>query len=498
MVRYVIVQAGGKGTRLKRLTANKPKALLPLWGKPMLFHLFDRFPDARFIIIGDYKIDVLRRYLAAFATVSHDIVDGRGHAKTCAGLRDALRLVPDDTPFLYIWSDLVLPEDFTLPETDGHHIGISQGFRCRWKYEDGRISEEPSEDHGIAGFFLFQDKKVLEDVPQDGAFVRWLSGRDIPFRALPLAGVREFGLLEEYERLPTSHCRPFNSVDIGERTVVKKATNEFGARLAQREIAWYKAAREYGLSCIPRITSFQPLVMERVEGRHPFALPRDADKPAILRNIMHALAEIHEAATVPADAASIQEAYVDKTFARLDKVCECIPFFDEPEIRINGVSYPNPVHRRRALEQLVAAYRPERFCFIHGDCTFSNTLVRPDGSVVFIDPRGYYGHTELFGDVAYDYAKLYYSLAGNYDQFNRRRFRLLIGEKGVELEIDSNGWEAYDALFQSLLPEGVTMRQIRLLHGIIWLSLTTYAWDDYDSICGAFYNGVRCLAGAGL
>jgi len=30
--------------------------------------------------------------------------------------------------------------------------------------------------------------------------------------------------------------------------------------------------------------------------------------------------------------------------------------------------------------------------------------------VVFIDPRGYFGTTDLFGDVAYDWAKLLYSV----------------------------------------------------------------------------------------
>ena len=34
---------------------------------------------------------------------------------------------------------------------------------------------------------------------------------------------------------------------------------------------------------------------------------------------------------------------------------------------------------------------------------------------------------------------------------------------------------------------------MRLLLAIIWLSLTTYAWEDYDSICGAFYNGLLYL-----
>ena len=34
---------------------------------------------------------------------------------------------------------------------------------------------------------------------------------------------------------------------------------------------------------------------------------------------------------------------------------------------------------------------------------------------------------------------------------------------------------------------------MKILLAIIWLSLTTYAWQDYDSICGAFYNGLYYL-----
>ena len=33
---HIIVQAGGKGTRLEHLTANKPKALVPVENLPML------------------------------------------------------------------------------------------------------------------------------------------------------------------------------------------------------------------------------------------------------------------------------------------------------------------------------------------------------------------------------------------------------------------------------------------------------------------------------
>ena len=34
---------------------------------------------------------------------------------------------------------------------------------------------------------------------------------------------------------------------------------------------------------------------------------------------------------------------------------------------------------------------------------------------------------------------------------------------------------------------------MKVFLAITWLSLTTYAWEDYDSICGAFYNGLYYL-----
>ena len=37
------------------------------------------------------------------------------------------------------------------------------------------------------------------------------------------------------------------------------------------------------------------------------------------------------------------------------------------------------------------------------------------------------------------------------------------------------------------------LTSLAFLLSIIWLSLTTYAWEDYDSICGAFYNGLYYL-----
>ena len=76
---YIIIQAGGLGTRLGHLTKNKPKAIVPVNNLPIIFHMFRKYPDKKFIIIGDYKFDVLKKYLQNFAKVQYMLVKAEGN-----------------------------------------------------------------------------------------------------------------------------------------------------------------------------------------------------------------------------------------------------------------------------------------------------------------------------------------------------------------------------------------------------------------------------------
>lgn len=491
-IEYIIVQAGGKGTRLEHLTANKPKALVPVENLPMLFHLFRKFPDKRFVIIADYKKDVMRAYLEAFADVKYQIVEAEGTG-TCSGVRQALDLVPEHKPFMLVWSDLILPDGFELPVEDGDYIGISQTFPCRWLYRGGQFREERSVEHGVAGLFVFREKSRLDQVPVSGELVRWMQGQNMTFAEIGLAGTREFGILAEYEALTKEKCRPFNKMTIDGDIVIKEPVDEQGRKLAEKECAWYEAARKQGVSGIPKIYDTQPLRMERISGKNIYeytALPEE-EKLAILKKLVAMLRALHDGTVIPADSFSLKEAYYNKTMDRLHKIRDLVPFADQRTIRINGRECRNVFFYRRELEQALEAIRCERFTFIHGDCTFSNMMLRDDRDPVMIDPRGYFGFTQLYGDPNYDWAKLYYSLVGNYDRFNLKDFRLTIRENEVELRIVSNGWEALEEEFFRL--SGADPKVLRLLHAVIWLSLTTYAWQDYDSICGAFYQGLCYL-----
>lgn len=488
---YIIVQAGGKGSRLGYLTKNKPKALVPVENLPMLFHLFDRYPDKRFVIIADYKKEVLREYLECFAKVKYQVVDAGGDG-TCAGIKQAVDLIPDQEPFLLLWSDLILPEHLEWPEPEEDYIGISATFPCRWSYRDGKFYEERSAKHGVAGFFLFAEKGKLRDVPDNGELVRWMQQEGMKFRELSLAGTREFGVLEEYRRLEQEKCRPFNKITMTEDKVVKEAIDEQGRGLALRECRWYEKARKLQIGALPEVYGVNPLVLERIRGKniYEYDLPY-VDKKAILIKLVDALKKLHKTERAPVDTFSLREAYYHKTFQRINPLRDLIPLARRPVIRINGRDCRNIFFHKRELEAKLARIPCEGFCFIHGDCTFSNMMLREDGTPVLLDPRGYFGFTELYGDPLYDWGKLYYSIAGNYDRFNLKDFRLDIGRDEVDLQIASNHWEDMEQDFFSLT--GTDEADIKLLHAVIWLSLSSYAWQDYDSVCGAFYNGLYYL-----
>lgn len=496
---YIIVQAGGKGTRLGSLTANKPKALVPVNNLPMLFHLFRRFPKTRFVIIADYKADVMRRYLAAFADVQYLIVDAAGASGTCGGLSAAMEKIPEKQPFLLIWSDLVLPEDFVLPQEEEDYIGLSEGFPCRWRYMQDRFEEIPSSNCGVAGLFWFKDKTTLANVPSSGEFVKWLKNENRVFKTLPLPGTKEYGLpscfVEKSNTQPQFRCRPFNTIRILENgRISKTGIDEQGCALAVREIAWYRHVAALGFAHIPCIYSYKPLTMEYINGKNIFEYRLDTtQRLMILKRLIGCLRELHTLESVPTDYFSIYETYFGKTWERLCRVRDLIPFADQQYININGKSCRNVFFNRRILEEKIASYHCKYFVLLHGDSTFSNMLLNQELNPVLIDPRGYFGYTEFYGDPAYDWAKLYYSVVGNYDQFNRGKFTLEIGQEGIILRIDSNGWEDMEDAFFDLLADEVDKDTIRLIHSLIWLSLTTYAWEDYDSICGAFYNGLYYL-----
>lgn len=194
----IIIQAGGKGTRLEGLTRNKPKCLVPVNNLPIIFYAFQKFRDSEFIIIADYKTDVLEKYLNVFASEYNFRIIKAEKKGTASGIKEAIEAFADDEPFMIMWCDLILSNNFKIPELCANYIGISKDFECRWSYIDNKFEKIPSKDNGVAGLFIFANKSFLNGLPEEGALVGWLQKQDIKFKELSLYGSKEIGTLISY------------------------------------------------------------------------------------------------------------------------------------------------------------------------------------------------------------------------------------------------------------------------------------------------------------
>ena len=397
----------------------------------------------------------------------------------------------------------------SYPMTSGakaqNFIGISGDFECRWSFrvdkshKNGHFINKPSYKDGVAGLFIFANKQCLKNLPKSGALVEWLATQDIAFTPLDLAHSKEIGTLLVYtETNPLSLTRPFNKIEFRDNLAIKTPLDAQGKAIAQKEVRWYEFVQNLGFSQIPQIYAFNPLTMKKIKGKniYEYECLLKSQKKEILGKIIDSLKTLHNLTPkIPAVQSDCVETYITKTYDRLALVDSLIPFARDEFIKINGRYYKNALFDKPKIASLITAHFPSEFALIHGDPTFSNMLFDSFAmQVVLIDPRGYFGQTRFFGDADYDFAKLYYSLCGDYDQFNRKKFTLLISENEVELAIKSSGWSDMSEEFFDLLPN-VSKDKIKLLHALIWLGLTAYAWEDYDSICAAFYYGTMLLEG---
>ena len=116
---------------------------------------------------------------------------------------------------------------------------------------------------------------------------------------------------------------------------------------------------------------------------------------------------------------------------------------------VNGIKIRNIHYYCDTIKTKITDCIKNRWYYniIHGDTHLGNILLDKDDNLFFIDPRGYFGESKLFGLCEYDYAKLLFGLSG-YSVFDN----MIINE----LEINNNNIEIdfikkYEFIFEEKL-----------------------------------------------
>jgi mannose-1-phosphate guanylyltransferase len=117
-----LVLIGGFGTRLRPITYSVPKQLIPIAGKPMLYHVLDLLPpevDEALLATG-YKADVIEAYVRAHRPrVAVRTITESEPLGTGGGMRNAGDDISD--PFVLLNSDVIA--DVNVAEMISYHRG---------------------------------------------------------------------------------------------------------------------------------------------------------------------------------------------------------------------------------------------------------------------------------------------------------------------------------------------------------------------------------------
>ncbi len=171
-----IIPVAGSGSRLRPVTLETPKAMVPVAGKPVLEYLLDQVTGMGIrdvVLVISPSGDAIRRFvgrrddLEARYVVQHEPL-GIGHAvRLCGDL-------VDDEPLLVLLGDVIYLSDFAFltDESRGNAIGVKRvdGDLSRYglvEIEDGRITrlvekpDHPVSNLAIAGIYGFSNPRPL-------------------------------------------------------------------------------------------------------------------------------------------------------------------------------------------------------------------------------------------------------------------------------------------------------------------------------------------------
>ena len=525
-IENVVIVAGGLNTRMKDLSVF-PKILFPLQeSSSILAHDVEQFEGKKvYLVINEKYYDMVVNYCQRNSIELKDIIKTSNTDGSANTLKEISEYLPTENTLL-VWSDLII-EHFPLLEslsklTDKNHVIFTQEGSYRFKVVESNnccfphrvaiypVAPPKPEDEtavcgNVPGIYFYKELPDFSKIPENYhnydylEFIAEFYSEDTELCSVGTSLI-EFRDREKFKEYYTKdseeHSIPrfFNTLNIDreKKTLTKTCTNPEYAHLIVKEQNWYGKVKQAGFDGVPKViggsntsdNSKASITMELLEGYETASeYSRGKSQEEIkkmVEKIIEKAEELHKH-TCPVEFVDVQEDYeeefINKVFRRCDSIKDMLINYDREKLgRLLAKACSVLYHSKCKIGIMPNT----TYSLIHGDLNGSNVMYNPKTEdVKFIDPRGYFGKTKVYGPEEYDFAKILYFISG-YDSFNKGRAIY-------------NDWKFEQVLETWNIPDKLMTWYNWIILGIIWIALAQYIGQDIMKANLAYEHGMEIL-----
>jgi HAD superfamily hydrolase (TIGR01509 family) len=477
IIDYIVIVASGSGTRLYPLTKYIPKILVTFDNVPFIEKLINYWKKYcnNIIIIhnSEYK-NMINFYISKYDNIkliSFDNITG-----TADTINKTITNEYYGKNILFTWCD-ILPDE-NIDEIFNNNTIFTYGNECRYKIHNNNIILDSKGNiigiYFIKNYYGIKYYTIGDDICD--VFIKNFNNFD-EYKINKLIDIGDIHKFNYYNK--PLQTRFFNKITFFDKYIIKESINNQGNDIIKKEINWYLNINHF--NNIPQFEIINDKIkLEFICGNPVYNVINHQNKQHIINLIYDKLKILHTKTIIVNTNDNINniiyESY-DKIIYRVNLI--------KPLINLFNINNVNGIHINHTLIEILNHCKnilllniDNEYSFIHGDCTFSNILIN-NNDLFFIDPRGYFGNSLIYGPKEYDYAKIMYSISG-YDLFNLNY--------NFSINID-NGILTFDipTMFDNL--DFIINDKIKAWFIIIWFGLAQYNSNNILKCISSYYNG---------
>jgi NDP-sugar pyrophosphorylase family protein/mannose-6-phosphate isomerase-like protein (cupin superfamily) len=427
----VLITCAGLGTRLKKLTKNINKTLLPINNRAIISHIIDMFPPTHnFVIALGYQGESIIEYCKItypkhkFTFVTVDKYEGENTGPGYSALMCKEHL---QSPFYFIMGDCLI--DSPLPHIDGNWLGV-QTTDFPEKYSTISIDgvdnvnslinkSENGFDHAFIGLGGIYDYEIfwneLEKNIKDGELVcAFENATNYPTLKIKKLKWFDTGNLDDLERAREYFKDNPISLKKDTEEITYKEKETFLKFIPNKKILSNKIIRAKHLSDMIPLdfgSTNNFIHYKWNEGKTPYEIDNVNVYTSFLNVLKEKLKTIQ-----PSSESDLELFYQTKTKNRMNLFLEKYgQTYFVSEYEINGV-------KSKSMKSIVENFdfcklnKNPFYSAFHGDLHFDNMIYnQTEDKFYYIDWRDSFGESINSGDIYYDLAKIYGGLLIPYD-----------------------------------------------------------------------------------